>query len=121
MTKIFVSALLPPWTPVCIRFVLMVGTGGLNGLNKEGEVKKSHPNPKDDTALRPVGLAIAAVVAGLGAGKAAAVEAPRAHAPLEPATQEKTYVVDHTNHPGFDEDPEMVVGRSKPVAPFGGK
>lgn len=71
----------------------------------------------DQTPLRPVGLALAAVVAGLGAGKAAPVEA-RAHAPLEPATQEKTYLVDHTNHPGFEEDPSMVVGRSEAVAPF---
>lgn len=83
-------------------------------------MKKTHPSQKDEATLRPVGLAIAAVVAGLGAGKATAAEAPRAHAPLEPPTQAKTYVLDHTNHPGFDEDPNMVVGRSKPVAPFGG-
>jgi len=74
----------------------------------------------DDMPLRPVGMALAAVVAGLGAGKAQAAET-RAHAPLEPATREKNYVVDHTNHPSFEEDPEMVVGRSAPVAPFGGK
>lgn len=85
-------------------------------------MKTSHPNQKEDTTpLRPVGLAIAAVVAGLGAGKAVAAEAPRTHAPLEPATQEKTYVMDHTNHPSFGEDPDMVVGRSAPVAPFANK
>ncbi len=85
-------------------------------------MKKPHSNQKDELpALRPVGLAIAAVVAGLGAGKAQAVEAPRVNAPLEPATQGKTFVLDHTNHLGFDEDPEMVVGRSAPVAPFGKK
>ena len=68
--------------------------------------------------MRPVGLALAAVVAGLGAGKAQAVDnAPRA--PLEPIAQAATYVVDPTNHPGFEEDPEMVVGPSAPVAPFG--
>jgi hypothetical protein len=83
---------------------------------------KKHPNQKEDlTPLRPVGLAIAAVVAGLGVGKAGAAEAPRVHAPLEPATQGKAYVVDHTNHPGFEEDSSMVVGRSAPVAPFGAK
>lgn len=79
---------------------------------------KSHPKQNDLTPLRPVGLALAAVVAGLGAGKAPPAEA-RAHAPLEPATQEKTFVVDHTNHPGFEEDPDMIIGASTPVAPFG--
>lgn len=75
-------------------------------------------NPKrEDLPLRPVGLALAAVVAGLSAGKATAVE-NRATAPLEPVGHSNTYVVDPTNHPGFEEDPEMVVGRSEPVAPF---
>ena len=68
--------------------------------------------------LKPVGLALAAVVAGLGAGKAEAV-APRAHAPLEPAAQGNTYFVDPTNLPGFEEDADMIVGASTPVAPFG--
>ena len=68
--------------------------------------------------LKPVGLALAAVVAGLGAGKAQAVEA-RPHAPLKPAAQGNTYFVDPTNHPGFEEDADMVVGQSTPVAPFG--
>jgi hypothetical protein len=68
--------------------------------------------------LKPVGLALAAVVAGLGAGKAEAVEA-RAHAPLEPAAQGNSYFVDPTNHAGFEEDADMVVGQSTPVEPFG--
>jgi hypothetical protein len=68
--------------------------------------------------LKPVGLALAAVVAGLGAGKAEAA-APRAHAPLEPAAQGNSYFVDPTNHPGFEEDADMVVGASTPVEPFG--
>ncbi len=79
---------------------------------------KSHPKKEEQTTLRPVGIALAAVVAGLSTGKAAPAEA-RVHAPLEPATQEKTYVLDHTNHPGFEEDADMVVGPSTPVAPFG--
>jgi hypothetical protein len=79
---------------------------------------KSHPKNEDAAPLRPVGLALAAVVAGLSAGKATSVEA-RAHAPLEPVTQAKTFVVDPTNHPGFEEDAEMVVGRSEAVEPFG--
>lgn len=72
---------------------------------------------REELPLRPVGFALAAVVAGLGAGKAQAVVAP-ARAPLEPSSQAHTYVVDPTNHPGFEEDPNMVVGRSAPVAPL---
>jgi hypothetical protein len=77
---------------------------------------KSHPK-KEEQSLRPVGIALAAVVAGLSTGKAAPAEA-RAHAPLEPASSEKTYVLDHTNHPGFEEDADMVIGPSAPVAPL---
>lgn len=72
---------------------------------------------EDLTPLRPIGLALAAVVAGLSGGKAQA-EPLRAPAPLEPATQEKTFAIDPTNHPGFDEDPNMVVGPSEPVTPL---
>jgi hypothetical protein len=78
---------------------------------------KAQPRRDDAAPLRPVGVALAAVVAGLSAGKAAAVETP-ARAPLEPTTQAKTYVVDPTNHPAFEEDPEMVIGASEPIAPF---
>jgi hypothetical protein len=74
---------------------------------------------REDQALplKPVGLALAAVVAGLGASKAQAAEA-RAHAPLEPAAQGNSYFVDPTNHPGFEEDADMVVGASEPIEPF---
>ncbi|MBY0565417.1 MAG: hypothetical protein K2P58_14700 [Hyphomonadaceae bacterium] len=72
---------------------------------------------REEQPLKPVGFALAAVVAGLGAGKAQAVET-RVHAPIEPSTHEKTFVVDPTNHPGFEEDPSLVVGASAPVAPF---
>lgn len=78
---------------------------------------KSHPK-KEEAALRPVGIAMAAVVASLGAAKAAPIE-HRTHAPLEPAENATTYVVDPTNHPGFEEDPDMVVGPSEPTVPFG--
>lgn len=77
---------------------------------------RSQPS-KEDQTLRPVGIALAAVVAGLGAGKAMAADA-RIHAPLEPVANEKTYIVDPTNHPGFEEDPTMVLGPSEPVAPL---
>jgi len=80
---------------------------------------KTHLKREDlAPALKPVGLAMAAVVAGLGVAKADAAE-PRVHAPLEPAGQSNTYVVDPTNHPGFEEDADMIVGASTPVAPFG--
>jgi hypothetical protein len=77
----------------------------------------AQPKRDDAAHLRPVGVALAAVVAGLSAGKAAAVETP-ARTPIEPAVQAKTYVADPTNHPGFEEDAEMVVGATEPVAPF---
>lgn len=72
---------------------------------------------EEQMPLRPVGLALAAVVAGIGVARAQA-DAPRVHAPLEPATQENTYFVDPTNHAGFEEDPDMILGPSTPVAPF---
>ena len=77
---------------------------------------KTHPK-REELSLKPVGFALAAVVAGLGAAKAQAVET-KARAPLEPANQAKTYVVDPTNHPGFEEDANMVVGPSEPVQPL---
>jgi hypothetical protein len=76
-----------------------------------------HPKRDEQLPLRPVGLALAAVVAGLGASKAQAVEAPQ-RAPLEPAAQTKTYVVDPTNAADFEEDADMIVGPSEPVAPL---
>ena len=77
---------------------------------------KTHPK-REEMSLKPVGFALAAVVAGLGAGKAQAVET-QARAPHEPTSQSTTYVFDPTNHPGFDEDPSMVVGPSEPVEPL---
>lgn len=81
-------------------------------------MSKSHQYRGEAMPLRPVGLALTAVVAGLGAGKAQAVDNV-ARAPMEPMAQANTYVIDPTNHPGFEEDASMVVGRSAPVAPFG--
>jgi len=78
---------------------------------------KAQPRRDEPNPLRPVGVALAAVVAGLSAGKAAPAEA-RAHAPLEPTAHENTHAVDPTNHPGFEEDPTLVVGPSDPVAPL---
>jgi len=80
---------------------------------------KTHPKREDQAgaALKPVGLAMAAVVAGLGAQ--AQAEEARLHAPLEPASRTLAYADDPTNHPGFEEDANMIVGPSTPVAPFG--
>lgn len=78
---------------------------------------RSHPKKEEQSTLRPVGIALAAVVAGLSTDKAAPAEA-HVHAPLEPVENAKTYVVDPTNHPGFEEDVTMVIGPSTPVAPF---
>jgi hypothetical protein len=78
---------------------------------------KRDDQKRDDRTLRPVGFALAAVVAGLGVGKAQPVEA-RVHAPLEPSAQGHIYVVDPTNHPGFEEDAAMVVGRGEAVTPL---
>lgn len=80
-------------------------------------MSKSHPRHEVDAALKPVGFVLAAVVAGLGPGKAQAVEG-HSPAPVEPVAHGKTYFVDPTNHPGFEEDPDMVIGPSEPVAPF---
>ena len=72
---------------------------------------------REEMSLRPVGFVLAAVVAGLGAGKAQVAQA-RPHAPLEPSAQGHTYTLDPTNHPSFEEDASLVVGRSEPVAPL---
>lgn len=75
----------------------------------------------DVSAMRPAGVLFAAVVAGLGAGKAdRAVTDVAPRAPLEPAGQSHTYVIDPTNHPGFEEDPTLIVGESEPVAVLSG-
>ncbi len=71
---------------------------------------------REDQALKPVGLAFAAVVAGLS-GQHAAVAA-------EPGVDlEKTraFAVDPTNNPGFEEDSAMILGPSAPVEPFAEK
>ncbi len=77
---------------------------------------KGNKRGDETSALKPVGLALAAVVAGIGVGKADSTTEPRAHAPLEPAGHANTYFLDPTNHPGFEEDPNLVFGESAPAA-----
>lgn len=81
-------------------------------------MKNAHPKRDEFLALRPVGMAFAAVVAGIGPGKAEAAPVAHAGAPLEPAAQSNTYVWDPTNHPAFEEDASFVVEASEPVALF---
>ena len=79
-----------------------------------------HPNRDDQLTLKPVGLALAAVVAGLGPAKAQVVES-QLTLPLEPNAHAQAYVADPTNAPGYEQDDDMIVGPSAPVAPFGNR
>jgi hypothetical protein len=81
-------------------------------------MSKTRSKTEELTPLRPVGLALAAVVAGLGASGAVTADAAPARAPLEPVGQDKTFVVDPTNHPGFEEDSDMVIDASDAMEPF---
>jgi len=69
--------------------------------------------------MKPIGLAFAAVVAGLGAQ--AHEEAPAAPAlePYTPTPHTQAHRIDPTNHAGFDQDDSMVLGPSEAVEPFG--
>ena len=71
-----------------------------------------------EPSLRPIGAALAAVVAGLAPAPADAAAEAAPRAPLEPAAQANAYRLDPTNHPGFEEDPAMIVGPSEPTAPL---
>lgn len=106
--------------PDSVLYLICSGrTGRVTGW-KELRKAMTKTNKREEMPLKPVGFALAAVVAGLGAGKAQAIEAPQ-RAPLEPASHANTYFVDPTNHPGFEEDPDMIVGPSTPVVPLAGR
>ena len=77
-----------------------------------------HPKKEEVLPLRPVGLALAAVVAGLGAGQAQAQIAKSA--PLEPRAQSQRFAPDPANAADDQQDGDLIVGPSEPVAPFGG-
>ncbi|MBI1251027.1 MAG: hypothetical protein GC189_06125 [Alphaproteobacteria bacterium] len=66
---------------------------------------------QDDKALKPVGLALAAVVAGIAAPAGA-------HGALVEQPLTRAHADDPSNHAGFEEDASMIVGRSAPVEPF---
>lgn len=82
-------------------------------------MKRNQRSEELTNNLKPIGAALAAVVAGLGPAQAEAPPISGTRAPLEPE-QSNTYFVDHTNHPSFEEDPSFVVGRSEPVPVLGG-
>lgn len=67
--------------------------------------------------MKPIGLAFAAVVAGLGAQ--AQEEAPAAPAlePVGPA-HARAHHVDPTNDPAFEQDDSLILGPSEAVEPF---
>jgi len=69
---------------------------------------------RNEPTLKPIGVTLAAVVAGLGAGGHAQAET-HAGVPLEPTTQARTHYVDPTADPEFGAE---LLGPSEPVAPF---
>lgn len=71
---------------------------------------------REDQALKPVGLAFAAVVAGLS-GQQAAVAAERG-VDLE---KTRAFAVDPTNDPALEEDSGLILGASQAVEPFAEK
>jgi hypothetical protein len=66
-----------------------------------------------EDALRPIGLAMSAVMAGLSAQAASA--APVAPAP---APRAQAHFVDPSNDPRHEEDASLILGPSAPVEPF---
>jgi len=65
----------------------------------------------EDGALKPIGLALTAVVAGLGVAAA--------HAPVAAdAARVREHAPDASLDPARDEDPSLVFGASEPVEPF---
>lgn len=77
-----------------------------------------HPKRDEYLTFKPAGLALAAVVAGIGAARAQPVD-NHPSLPLAPTAHTQTYVADPTNVPGYGEDPDMILGPSTPLAPFG--
>ena len=63
----------------------------------------------EDASFRPIGLALAAVVAGV---------APAASAFAADQMVTRAHAVDPTNDARRDEDPSLLLGPSEPVEPF---
>ena len=78
-----------------------------------------HSKRDEQLTFKPAGLALAAVVAGLGAAKAQPLDSAPS-LPREPNAHAQTYAADPTNAPGYGQDDEMILGPSTPVAPFSG-
>jgi hypothetical protein len=77
-------------------------------------MKRTDLGMRED-ALRPVGFALSAVMAGLAvhAATVAPVEAAAA-----PSARERGHVVDPGDGPRREEDASLILGPSTPVEPF---
>jgi hypothetical protein len=69
-----------------------------------------------DAPLRPIGLAMSAVVAGLSAQ--AGVAAAQVGTAPAPAARERAHVIDPSNDPRREEDASLILGPSAPIEPF---
>jgi hypothetical protein len=69
---------------------------------------------REDTALRPIGLALTAVVAGLGVHQGAAgANLDQARLPASEQAKVRVYAPEPAQN-----DPELALGPSAPVEPF---
>jgi hypothetical protein len=74
---------------------------------------------RDESPLRPIGVALAAVVAGIGIAKGEAVQRFAPSEPFAPQdSRARMHVVDHTNHADFERDDSLFLGPSEAVEPF---
>lgn len=72
----------------------------------------------DASALKPIGLTMAAVVAGLGVSGRAQAADVRVGEPLAPTPNTRVQYVDPTSDPASE---EIVLGPSEPVQPLAAK
>jgi hypothetical protein len=74
-------------------------------------MKRTERGGMSNGALRPIGFAMSAVVAGI-APSVAVADAPA------PAARERAHMVDPSNDPRREEDSSLILGPSAPVEPF---
>ncbi|MGE0044277.1 MAG: hypothetical protein AB7J28_16165 [Hyphomonadaceae bacterium] len=65
-------------------------------------------NVRDTSSFKPIGLAMAAVVAGVGG----------VHAPVAETVHQRAHAVDPSNDPSREEDHTLILGPSEAVEPF---
>lgn len=78
----------------------------------------NQPQSVQGLGMKPIGVAFAAVVAGLGAQAHEEAKAAPAHEPREPSGRAQAHRIDPTNHPGFEQDDSMILGPGEAVEPF---